>query len=128
VRKLVLRLAEADQGWITAWRQALPADEMAVADRFRDPFDRLAAMAAKALLRVCLGAATGQPPAMIALDRDALGRPFMPQAPLLRLVDGSGRGRGGHHRALLSQYLWVCIAAAIETFSQCVAQWILMSQ
>ena len=30
--------------------------------------------------------------------------------------------------ALLSQYLWACIAAAIETFSQCVAQWILMSQ
>ena len=74
VRKLVLRLAEADQGWITAWRQALPSDEIAVADRFRDPSDRLAAMAAKALLRVCLGAATGQPPAMIALDRDALRR------------------------------------------------------
>ena len=92
VRKLVLRLAEADQGWITAWRQALPSDEIAVADRFRDPSDRLAAMAAKALLRVCLGAATGQPPAMIALDRDALGRPFMPQAPLLRFSQSHTRG------------------------------------
>ncbi len=80
---LALRVTEADTHWVTAWSQVLDADELARADRFRRSEDRICYIAAHALLRTALGAATGRPPASLVFGRGSFGKPFLPAAPAL---------------------------------------------
>lgn len=80
---LALPVDEADESWVAAWGQALAGDELAQADRFRRAADRTRYIAAHALLRTALSAATGCPPASLTLARGPYGKPFLPAAPAL---------------------------------------------
>jgi len=80
---LALRVREADTRWVVAWSQALDSGELAQADRFRRSEDRICYIAAHALLRTALGAATGRPPASLVFGRGLFGKPFLPAAPAL---------------------------------------------
>jgi 4'-phosphopantetheinyl transferase len=80
---LALPVDEADESRVVAWSQALDAEELGQADRFRRTADRTRYIAAHALLRTALGAVTGRPPASLALARGPYGKPFLPAAPAL---------------------------------------------
>ena len=80
---LALSVDESDERWVVAWSQALDAEELAQADQFRRAADRTRYIAAHALLRTALGAATGCPPASLTLARGPFGKPFLPAAPAL---------------------------------------------
>jgi 4'-phosphopantetheinyl transferase len=60
-----------------AWLELLDAEERGRSQRFRRDADRLAYVAAHALLRRILGQALGRAPAALVWARDALGRPFL---------------------------------------------------
>ncbi len=80
---LALPIDETDESWVSAWRQALDAEELAQADRFRRAADRTRYIAAHALLRTAISAASGRPPASLTLTRGPYGKPFLPATPAL---------------------------------------------
>ncbi len=80
---LALPIDEADDTWTCAWSQALDAEELSRAERFHRAADRMRYIAAHALLRTALGAATGEPPAALTFARGSHGKPFLPAFPAL---------------------------------------------
>jgi 4'-phosphopantetheinyl transferase len=80
---LALPVDETDDKWVAAWSHALDVDELRQADRFRRTAERIRYIAAHALLRTALGAATGRPSASLTLTRGPYGKPFLPALPAL---------------------------------------------
>ena len=71
-------------------RRILSAEECARESRYRQERDRLLSRTAHAVLRAALGASRGVPPECVDLQRDALGKPFVPGGPHCNLSHTPG--------------------------------------
>jgi 4'-phosphopantetheinyl transferase len=75
VRVWTMSIAGLDEADVLPWADVLDAQERARAARFAFPHSRIAFIAAHALARAAIGAATGAPPAAFSFVAGAHGKP-----------------------------------------------------